>query len=86
MFGGQALTKLATRDLERLLALVHRGELVCPIDELGIHTAGLSYLVDKLGFLKGLPEPAVRAALVAVLAERRAQTATLGTPRSSDST
>lgn len=86
MFGGQALTKLATRDLERLLALVHRGELLCPIDELRIHTAGLSYLVDKLGFLKGLPESAVRAVLVAVLAERRARAKADGSAPPSDST
>lgn len=36
--------------------------------------AGLSYLVDRVDFLSGLDEKALRAVLVAVLAERKAKT------------
>ena len=72
MLGGKALTGLRTEDLERILAALHRGQLPCPITQVGLHTAGLSYLVDRIAFLQGLEEHAVRAALVAVIAERRA--------------
>lgn len=69
---GKALTELALRDLENLLRALHRGQLVCPVAPASLHQAGLSYLVDRVEFLKGLDERAVRAVLVAVIAERRA--------------
>ncbi len=72
---GEALTKLATQDLERLLAGVHRGELTCPITPLALHCAGLSYLVDRVGYLQAHDAATVRAVLVAVIAERRARPA-----------
>lgn len=69
--GGAGLTALSTTDLERLLRAVHRAELRCPIGQAELHVAGLSYLVDRVEALAGLDERAVRAVLVAVLAERR---------------
>jgi hypothetical protein len=70
---GRALTELSVRDLENLLRALHRGQLKCPPVPANLHAAGLSYLVDRVEFLKGLDEPAVRAVLVAVIAERKEQ-------------
>jgi hypothetical protein len=70
-FGGVGLTQLKLLDLTRLLSAVHRGALTCPIGTLGLHIAGLNYLEDRVDFLKGLDEHAVRAVLVAVIAERK---------------
>lgn len=69
-FGGVGLSELALVDVERLLSRLHNGELACPIGPRELHMAGLSYLVDRVGFLRGLDERAVRAVLVAVIAER----------------
>lgn len=69
--GSDGLTKVSTRDLEQILRLVHRGELGCPIDRIGLATTGLLRLGDDLDVLAGLEERAVRAVIVAVLAERR---------------
>jgi hypothetical protein len=68
---GAGLTALTTTDLERLLRALHRGMLRVPVGPAELHMAGLSYLVDKVDFFRGLDERAVRAVLVAVLAERR---------------
>ena len=46
-------------------------ELACPIDQTGLAIAGLLRLGDDLGHLRGLDERAVKAVLIAVLAERR---------------
>jgi len=66
------LTGLADTDLERLLRALHRGELPCPITPQSLAIGGLTYLQDRVEFLKGLDAAAVRAVLVAVLAERKA--------------
>lgn len=71
---GKGLTELTTLDLERLLRAFHRGELRPPVGPASLHMAGLSYLVDRVDFLSGLDEKALRAVLVAVLAERKAKT------------
>lgn len=68
---GAALTALTTLDLERLLRALHKGTLRVPVGPAELHVAGLSYLVDKVDFFRGLDERAVRAVLVAVIAERR---------------
>ncbi|MCB9593654.1 MAG: hypothetical protein H6719_13055 [Sandaracinaceae bacterium] len=68
---GRALTRLQTRDLENLLRRLHQGALSCPFGPQELHDAGLSYLVDRVGFLQGHDERTVRAVLVAVIAERR---------------
>ncbi|MBZ0121462.1 MAG: hypothetical protein K8H88_30985 [Sandaracinaceae bacterium] len=65
------LTHLATTDLENLLRALHRGQLTCPIGPRELTAAGLAYLQDRVEALKGLDQSAVRAVLVAVIAERK---------------
>lgn len=72
-FGAVGLSELETLDLTRLLSRLHDGTLECPIGPSQLHQAGLSYLVDRVGFLRGHDETTVRAVLVAVIAERRKQ-------------
>lgn len=71
MLQALGLKAVRTRDLEQILRLVHKGELACPIDQTGLAIAGLLRLGDDLGHLRGLDERAVKAVLIAVLAERR---------------
>ncbi|MBA2320617.1 MAG: hypothetical protein H0V89_05615 [Deltaproteobacteria bacterium] len=72
MIGTGGLRPVATQDLRRLLSLVHRGELACPIDRIGLAINGLLRLGDDLGLLAGLDAKATKAVLVAVVAERLA--------------
>jgi len=67
----KGMTSLKTKDLKAILRLVHRGELSCPITQIGLAQAGLLRLGDDVGHLFGLNEAGVRAVVVAVLAERR---------------
>jgi len=71
MFGSTGLTTVSDDDLRRIYAAVHRGELRCPINRLGLATTGLLRLGDDLDILRGLDDAGVRAVLVSVLAERR---------------
>ena len=65
------LTEVATRHLKQLLALVHRGELNYPINVQELARTGFQHCAAPLlGQLRGLEGPAVRAVLIAVLAER----------------
>lgn len=66
----KGMTALKTDDLIAILRVVHRGELSCPITQIGLAQAGLLRLGDDVGHLFGLDEAGVRAVLVAVLAER----------------
>lgn len=75
-FGGKALSDVATSDLEKLLGLLHRGRLECPVTHQALVFAGASHLIDKVTFLATLDSAATRAVLVAVIAERRATTRT----------
>ena len=68
----EGVTKLPTRDVETLLARLHRGELRLPLTHPNLLASGLPHLVDRVGFLSGLDGAALRAVLVAVLAERKA--------------
>jgi len=72
VFGTGGLTELSTDELRLLLSAVHRQQLPCPIDRIGLATVGLLRVGDHIGILRGLDEEAVRAVLVSVLAERRA--------------
>lgn len=69
-FGGVGLTGLKLEDLKRLLRFVHDETLSCPITTKELHMSGMSYLEDRVGFLRGLDARGVRAVLVAVIAER----------------
>ena len=70
---GKGLTELSIDELQKLLRHVHRGELVCPVDIHRLTVVGFQYKAAELtSALRGLDEPAVRAVLVCVLAERMA--------------
>ena len=71
MFGSNGLVAVKTADLKLLLGYVHREELSCPIDRIGLATVGLLRLGDDLAVLAGLDQRATRSVLVAVLCERR---------------
>ena len=66
----RGLRDVKTDDLRALLRLIHRKELTCPITQIGLAQNGVLRLGDDLSHLIGLDENAVRAVLVAVLAER----------------
>lgn len=70
--GDNGLRDISTEDLRRMLLLLHRGILECPLDAPRLTAAGLFPLIDQVGVLRGLDTQAVRAVLVCVLAERRA--------------
>lgn len=72
-FGGRALSEVPTRDLELLLARVHRGEVSCPLSHQSLVLGGLPHLVDRVTYLHGRDAATVKAVLIAVIAERRAQ-------------
>ncbi|MDC0671496.1 hypothetical protein [Nannocystis radixulma] len=66
-----ALVRVPTEDLKRLLALLHRGELQCPLTPVEVTRCGFQvHMESLLGHLRGLEGPAVRAVLTAVLSER----------------
>lgn len=71
MIGTGGLTKVATADLRSLLRHIHRGELTCPINRIGLAVNGLLRLGDDLALLAGLDASATKAVLIGVLAERR---------------
>ena len=71
MIGTGGLRDVATSDLKALLRLVHRGELKCPIDRIGLAVNGLLRLGDQLSLLAGLDANAAKAVLIGVLSERR---------------
>ncbi len=72
MIGAAAgLTEVPTEDLKRTLLAVHRNDLPCPVTPDTLACVGLqdrsAHLMDTL---RGLDAAAVRAVLVAVIAER----------------
>ncbi len=70
MFGSGGLKDVKSSDLKLILRAVHRGELPCPIDRIGLATTGLLRLGDDLETLRGLDLAGVKAVIIAVLAER----------------
>ncbi len=72
---GRGLTPVATSDLKTALRSLHRGDLDCPVNIERLTRVGLQHAASELlESLRGLEEPAVRAVLVAVLAERAPRT------------
>ena len=68
-----ALVRVPTEDLKRLLALLHRGELQCPLTPVEVTRCGFQIHMDALlGHLRGIDASGVRAVLTAVLLERQA--------------
>jgi hypothetical protein len=71
MGAGAGLTDVPTKSLKRALAALHRGELRCPLTIEELTRNGLQNVAtDLLSQLRHLDEQAVRAVLVAVVAER----------------
>jgi len=68
----RGLTRLPLPVLERVLKLVHRGTLACPMAPTELARLGLQDATDDLSLIRGLDRPGVHAVLVAVIAERRA--------------
>ncbi|MCO4743871.1 MAG: hypothetical protein KC912_03720 [Proteobacteria bacterium] len=73
MLNKMGLKSVKTKDLKLVLGLVHRGELECPITQIGLAVNGVLRLGDDLAHLRGLDEAGVRAVLIAVIAERPVQ-------------
>jgi len=71
MIGTGGLKSVSTARLKDLLMAVHRGDLSCPLDRVGLTANGFFHEADDLEILRGLDERGVRAVLVSVLAERR---------------
>ncbi|MCB9780408.1 MAG: hypothetical protein H6742_17720 [Alphaproteobacteria bacterium] len=65
------LTGVATIDLQKLLRVLHRGEIATPLSLPELTRCGLQHCADGLmGGLRGCDEAGLRAVLVCVLAER----------------
>lgn len=65
------LTQVETKELRKALKALHQGELTCPLTIAGLTRVGLQYCAnDFLEMLRNLDHDAVRAVLVAVIAER----------------
>ena len=73
MFGGAlGLTEVSTRDLERALRALYRGDLEIPVHIAGFARVGLQHCSQPLSSqLRSLDEAGIRAVLVRVLAERK---------------
>ena len=70
------LASVATERLERMFRHLHRQELACPLTPVGLVCIGLQDNLEAvMSVLRGLDRSGVRAVLVAVLAERRAEAA-----------
>lgn len=68
----RGLTEVQTSDLVKLLRLIVRDDIPVPINVLGLARTGLQHNAEELMHsLRGLDEPAVRAVLICVIAERR---------------
>lgn len=67
------LTQITTEELKKALKALHGGELTCPLTIADLTRVGLQYCAnDFLEMLRNLDHDAVRAVLVAVIAERLA--------------
>ena len=66
------LVEVPVERLELLLRAVHRGEVALPLETAEMVCIGLQQYIEPIQVhLRGLDERAVRAVLVAVIAERR---------------
>lgn len=73
MKGGIGLTRVPDDELVLLLRWLHQGRLPVPFTRAHALATGLPYTSEHGDTLFGLDEPAIRAVLTAVLAERRAK-------------
>ncbi len=69
------LTQVPTEDLKTLLHYLHQGEINCPVTPSELARIGLQDRAEAiLSTVRGLDASALRAVLVAVIAERLAET------------
>lgn len=68
----EGLTRLTDEHLRTLYKQVYRGGLSCPFQRRDLLNLGLNPQAEEGDMLFGLEEPAVRAVILAVLAEREA--------------
>lgn len=74
MRGGTGLTEVTTGDLKKALKVVHQGHLAAPLSLPELTRCGLQHCADALmAALRDVDTAGLRAVLVCVLAERRAQ-------------
>lgn len=66
------LTRLTDEHLRTLYRKIYRKALNCPFQRRDLLNAGLNPQAEEGDMLFGLEEPAVRAVILAVLAEREA--------------
>lgn len=66
----KGLTRLTSEHLRTLYRHVYRGTLACPFQRRDLLSLGLNPQAEEGESLFGLSEPAVRAVILAVLAER----------------
>jgi hypothetical protein len=70
--GGLGLTEVNSKDLEKALRALYRGDLELPLNIHGLTRVGLQHCSQPLlSQLRGLDKMGVQAVLVAVLAERK---------------
>lgn len=66
-----ALTGVPTHEIETLLRFIHRREIEAPITPVGLARVGLQHRSEEfMQTLRGLDQAGVRALLIAVAAER----------------
>lgn len=74
MKSGLGLTEVSEQDLKKALAVVHQGELRAPLSLPELTRCGLQHCAEPMmSAMRGLDAAGVRAVLVCVLAERKAQ-------------
>ncbi len=67
----EGLRRVPTEQLQRLLRMVHKEQLVFPVTRSGLIAAAMGDFEQHLDLLVGLDKRAAQNVLVAVLAERR---------------
>lgn len=66
----QGLTRVRTKDLKKLLSLLHHKELKTPVNAIELSRCGLPHLVGEVSLLRKLDSAGLHAVLVAVIMER----------------
>lgn len=66
-----ALTRVTTDELERLLRAVHRDILEFPVTRANLIACAFGHVEEHLGLLVGLDKTGAQRLIVAALAERR---------------
>ena len=71
---GIGLSEVSTADLKTLLRQVHRAEVTTPLNVTELARVGLQHrAIELLAHLRGLDSTAIKAVVIAVIAERTAR-------------